>query len=72
LGCGVLVDRPKDWFRVLRSLLTDERRRSELADAGRTVAATLRLEGHAWRWWEAWSDALARERSATRARTFVG
>jgi hypothetical protein len=64
LGCGVLVDRPKDWFRVLRSLLTDERRRSELADAGRAIAATLRLEDHAWRWMEAWSDALARDRTS--------
>lgn len=72
LGCGVLVDRPKDWFRVLRSLLTDERRRSELSDAGRVVAATLRLEDHAWRWAEVWSDALARDRGVTRARTVVG
>jgi glycosyltransferase involved in cell wall biosynthesis len=67
LGCGVLVDRPKDWYRVLRSLLTDERRRSELADAGRAVAATLRLEDHAYKWWEAWSDALARDRASRRA-----
>jgi hypothetical protein len=64
LGCGVLVDRPKDWYRVLRSLLTDERRRSELADAGRAVAATLRLEDHAWKWWEAWDHALARDRAS--------
>lgn len=66
LGCGVLVDRPKDWFRVLRSLLTDESRRRELSDAGRAVAATLRLEDHAWRWMEAWSDALARDRASRR------
>jgi hypothetical protein len=72
LGCGVLVDRPKDWFRVLRSLLTDERRRSELSAAGRAVAATLRLDDHAWRWAEAWGDALARDRGRTRARTTVG
>lgn len=67
LGCGLLVDRPKDWFRVLRSLLTDERRRVELADAGRSVAATLRLRDNAWRWWEAWSNALVRERTGNRA-----
>lgn len=66
LGCGVLVDRPKDWYRVLRSLLTDQNRRSELSDAGRAVAATLRLEDHAWRWAEAWSDALARDRASVR------
>lgn len=62
LGCGVLADRPKDWFRVLRSLLSDESRRAELSDAGRNVAAQLRLENHAWRWAEAWADALTRER----------
>lgn len=66
LGCGVLVDRPKNWFRVLRSLLTDQKRRSELSDAGRAVAATLRLEDHAWRWAEAWSNALARDRAPHR------
>lgn len=71
LGCGLLVDRPRDWFRVLSGLLTDERRRSELSDAGRAVAATLRLEDHAWRWWEAWSDALARDRGRARVRTTV-
>lgn len=67
LGCGVLVDRPKDWYRVLRSLLRDESRRAELADAGRAVADTLRLEDHAWRWWEAWSNALERDRASQRS-----
>lgn len=64
LGCGVLVDRPKDWYRVLRSLLTDQNRRSELSDAGRAVAATLRLEDHCWRWWEAWDYACSRDRAS--------
>jgi hypothetical protein len=72
LGCGVLVDRPKDWYRTLRSLLRDAGRRTELADAGRAAAATLRLDDHAWRWWEAWSDAVARDRGRTRATTVVG
>lgn len=66
LGCGMLVDRPKDWFRVLRSLLTNASRRVELSDAGRAVAATLRLEDHAWRWWEAWQDALTRDHASRR------
>jgi len=65
LGCGLLADRPKDWYRTLRSLLTDANRRAELADAGRSVAAQLRLNDHAWRWAEVWTDALARERQIT-------
>lgn len=66
LGCGVLVDRPKDWFRVLRRLLTDEPRRLELSAAGRAVAATLRLRDHADEWWQAWSDAFDRDQAAHR------
>lgn len=61
LGCGVLVDKPKDWYRVLRRLLTDEPRRAELSAAGRAVAATLRLRDHADEWWDAWSEAFDRD-----------
>jgi hypothetical protein len=71
LGCGLLADRPKDWYRVLRSLLTDASRRAELSDAGRDVAAQLRLEDHAWRWWEAWSDALNRQHGRAHAVTVI-
>lgn len=66
LGCGVLVDRPKDWYRVLKRLLTDEPRRVELSAAGRAVAETLRLRDHANEWWEAWSDAYDRDQAAQR------
>lgn len=61
LGCGVLVDRPKDWYRVLRRLLTDEPRRAELSAAGRSVAGTLRLRDHVDEWWDAWSAAFDRD-----------
>lgn len=67
LGCGVLAERPKDWYRELRRLVADASWRAELADRGRAVAATLRLEDHAWRWLEAWSDALKLDRSASNA-----
>lgn len=66
LGCGILVDRPKDWYRVLRRLLADASRRAELSAAGRAVAATLRLRDHAHEWWEAWSDARDRDQAAHR------
>jgi hypothetical protein len=58
LGCGVLVEKPKAWYRVLADLRRDATLRAELSEAGRQVAATLQLENHAWRYAEAWSDAL--------------
>jgi hypothetical protein len=63
LGCGLLADRPKDWYRTLRRLIDDVTLRVELSEAGRAVARTLRLDQHAWRWAEAWSDALDWQRS---------
>jgi hypothetical protein len=71
LGCGVLVDKPKLWYRALRRLVDEPARRAELGLAGREVAASLRLSDHAWRWWEAWSDALTLQRNAPRASTVV-
>lgn len=66
LGCGVLADKPSDWYRKLTALRKSALWRTELAESGRAVAAQLRLDNHAWKWWEAWTDALALERS-TRA-----
>lgn len=63
LGCGVLVDKPKEWYGVLRKLQRDAQLRADLSTTGRLVAEELRLRDHAWRLWEAWSDALAIQRS---------
>lgn len=63
LGCGRLARKPKDWYRILSTLRTDEVQRKELSAAGREVAETLRLRDHAWRWVEAWEDALKSDRS---------
>jgi hypothetical protein len=62
LGCGVLCDKPSAWYKVLRKLRRDASWREDLSAAGRVVASQLRLEDHAWRLWEAWSDALALQR----------
>lgn len=59
MGCGVLCDKPKDWYRTLRKLRADAMWRADLSAAGRLVASGLQLRHHAWRLWEAWSDALA-------------
>lgn len=62
LGCGVLCDKPGAWYRKLNALRRSESWRAELSEAGRDVASRLRLVDHAWKWWEAWSDALALQR----------
>jgi glycosyltransferase involved in cell wall biosynthesis len=71
LGAGVLVDKPQHWFREIKRLAESEPRRRELAEAGRTVADTLRLSDHAWRWWEAWERALEVQRGRVRAATTI-
>jgi hypothetical protein len=63
LGAGVLADKPKHWYREVKDLWLNEPRRRELSEAGRAAAEQLRLEDHAWRWWEAWSNALTVQRS---------
>lgn len=64
MGCGVLADKPSDWYKKLRALRRDASWRAELSAAGRDVASQLRLEDHAWRLWESWADALAIQRSS--------
>lgn len=64
LGCGVLAERPKDWYRELKSLRRDASRRMELSEAGRKVAETLRLRDHTTEWWEAWELALKLQRNS--------
>lgn len=62
LGCGVLCDKPSDWYKKLTALRKSVVWRTELSQAGQDVARQLRLDDHAWKWWEAWSDALAVQR----------
>lgn len=57
LGCGVLVDKPRAWYRELKALAADPARRMELSAAGRAVAAEHTIEANAWRWAEAWAKA---------------
>jgi hypothetical protein len=66
-GVGLLADRSRTWYQRLNFLRTNEKARLDLAAQGREAAAGLRLEPDAWRWWEAWSDALAIQRGAKAA-----
>lgn len=67
MGAGLLADRPKDWHRQLRHLIDSPALRQELSESGHEVSEQLRLRANAWRWMEAWSDALKIERAGKRA-----
>lgn len=56
-GAGVLADTPRRWHRELGRLVSSPGLRAERAEAGRAVAADLRIVDHAWRWLEAWGRA---------------
>ena len=57
LGCGLLAHNPGEWYRMLSRLCKSPAQRQDLSEAGKSVAHTLRLEDHAWRFWEGWSEA---------------
>jgi len=61
-GVGLLAESGRDWYRALRNLLADEAQRLEQIEVGRQVAADFTIEGNAWRWWEAWTDAVDLQR----------
>lgn len=65
-GVGLLADRPKDWFRHLKRLTTDDQLRQEMSLAGREAARAYTVEANAWRLWEVWSDAFKAERGRLR------
>ena len=62
-GAGVLAKRPRDWERLCRDLAADPVRRQEMSEAGRIVAARHTIEMNAWRWWDAWDEALRIQRA---------
>lgn len=62
LGCGILAEKPNAWYRVLDELRRSPERRRELAEAGRAAVRGLTIEDNAWRWLEAWEDALKLQR----------
>lgn len=61
-GIGVLVDRPKHWYRELKKLATDAPYRRAMGAEARESAATLTYSAHAWRWLEVWDEALRLQR----------
>jgi glycosyltransferase involved in cell wall biosynthesis len=62
LGCGVVVEKPREWEGALRKITRDEAWRRELSDRGRNVAANLTFERGVDLWYAAWSRAMQLER----------
>lgn len=61
-GCGLLADTPREWYRQLKQLITDEVLRKEQAEAGRQWMMDQTYEANAWRWAEAWTKAVQLQR----------
>lgn len=68
-GCGVLARSPQDWYKMIRFLARSESIRREESEKCRAVARQFALVDHAWRWWEAWQDAIDMRRTLTRTVT---
>ena len=71
LGAGLIAPKPKDWYRLTKSLIEDPVRRSELSEAGRKVADSMRLVDHAWKWAEAWEQAYQNTHSMPKAKVVL-
>lgn len=66
MGAGILADRPRTWYRELKRLRESAALRQEMSEAGRAVAAQLRLADHAWRWLAAWERAYEMQQATPR------
>jgi hypothetical protein len=70
-GAGVLADTPRRWYRELLRLKQSPELRRDRAEAGREVAASLRLEQNSWRWHEAWARAYDLQHAREAVRTVI-
>lgn len=61
-GAGITVETAADWRHHVGGLASSDYWRSIAAEQGREVARTLTVEANAWRWAEAWADALTNSR----------
>jgi hypothetical protein len=66
-GTGLLARKPNDWYQQIKRLAGDETLRRDMSDAGRAAAATMTIEGNAWRWLEAWESAVTLQRQMSPA-----
>jgi len=60
---GILACSPNEWYRGLKQLAGTPSMRVEMGEAGREFMRTQTIEENSWRWLEAWTRALALERT---------
>lgn len=58
LGAGLLASKPRQWQSQLKSLLSSRELWLETREAGIEAAKELTYEKNAWKWMEAWEQAL--------------
>jgi hypothetical protein len=69
LGVGLLASNPREWFSHAKKLLDNDTYREDIIAKSREAVAALTIESNAYRWMEAWSNALAVERGALGVKT---
>jgi len=60
-GC-IIADRPRSWESAIRPLVADPARRADMSGAVREVAAMNTFEANAFRWADAWQEAVDLQR----------
>lgn len=54
LGGCLIAEKPADWYREVKELILDHDKRNALSKQVREVAASLVIEDHWDKWWNAW------------------
>jgi hypothetical protein len=61
-GCGLLAETPKEWYAQVKRMLTDDVFRKEQIERGKEYMKDQTFQAQAWRWAEAWTQALKLQR----------
>jgi len=70
-GAGLLANKPRDWYRQTKRLLTDHSLRRDMSAQAREYAATQTVEEHSWRWLEAWQHAYDLQNGKLTVKTII-
>lgn len=65
-GIGLLATTPDEWRKQVRRLIENTDERVSMAEEGRAIMADHTYEGHAGRWFDAWTQARANRDACSR------